>query len=1004
MKSILFCCIILLMVSVLYCKDIEVPFNVADVIKQATEHSKFENAQVDYRWDSKGFHFPGSRFGEFLIDTNVVYVPGHTNQSFPSVAFDGTNYLVVWMDYRCASNDIYGTRVNQSGVVLDPAGIAISTDGFSQHYPSVAFNGANYLVVWEDLRNFSTDIYGARVTQSGIVLDPDGIAISTVTNWQESPSVACDGTNYLVVWEDWRSGSHPPDIYGARVNQSGVVLDPDGIGISTSTTAYGQYSPSVAFDGANYFVVWEHGSNRDIYGTRVNQSGVVLDPDGIAISTALNNQSYPSVGFDGTNYLVVWHDYRSGSNSDIYGARVDQSGVVLDPDGIAISTSENNQESPSVSFDGTNYLVVWNDYHSGLFPDIYGTRVNQSGVVLDPDGIDISIDTNSQYSPSVACDGTNYLVVWHDYRSGLYPDIYSTRVNQSGVVLDTAAIVISTTGNEQHSPSVAFDGTNYLVVWHDCRSGLYPDIYGTRVNQSGVFLDPIGIAISTDTNSQASPSVAFDGINYLVVWEDSRSGPYSDIYGALVNQSGIVLDPDGIAISTYTDEQFSPSVAFDGTNYLVVWMDNRNGSYSDIYGARVNQLGTVLDPDGIAISTATYWQESPSAAFDGTNYMVVWHDGSLPDIYGARVNQSGIVLDPDGIAISTALNNQSYPSVAFDGTNYMVVWQDTRNGYPDIYSARVNQSGVVLDPDGIAISTGSYYQKYPSVAFDGTNYLIVWQDSRNSPFYDIYGAILSTSMVVIDSFDVSLQSGEQLSPALAHGQGEQLLITYSGWTEEVGGKVYNTTRIWGKFNGFIGPQIFISPSSFNITLKPDESRIEPLTISNSGDEILTWSISESPPVDWLLEDTTSGSINPGDSTSVNITFDASDISQGDYYDTLVVSSNDTNNPTINVPIQLSVIISDTIIGDTITVYPNPFKPKRGHNTLTFTNLPDEGTIEVFTISGNSVWKHSFAHIGKFYSWDTKNENGKNVTSGVYFYLIKDGTGKVLKKSKFAIIR
>ncbi|GAH47293.1 unnamed protein product, partial [marine sediment metagenome] len=36
--------------------------------------------------------------------------------------------------------------------------------------------------------------------------------------------------------------------------------------------------------------------------------------------------------------------------------------------------------------------------------------------------------------------------------------------------------------------------------------------------------------------------------------------------------------------------------------------------------------------------------------------------------------------------------------------------------------------------------------------------------------------------------------------------------------------------------------------------------------------------------------------------------------------------------------------------------------------------------------------------------DTKNKNGKNVVSGIYFYLIKDGTGKVLKKSKFAIIR
>ncbi|GAH36174.1 unnamed protein product, partial [marine sediment metagenome] len=203
------------------------------------------------------------------------------------------------------------------------------------------------------------------------------------------------------------------------------------------------------------------------------------------------------------------------------------------PAGIAISTDASSQHYPSVAFNGINYLVVWEDLRNLALTDIYGARVTQSGIVLDPDGIAISTVTNWQESPSVACDGTNYLVVWEDWRSGSHPpDIYGARVNQSGVVLDTAAIVISTTGNEQHSPSVAFDGTNYLVVWHDCRSGLYPDIYGTRVNQSGVFLDPIGIAISTETNSQASPSVAFDGINYLVVWMDNRNGSFSDIYGA----------------------------------------------------------------------------------------------------------------------------------------------------------------------------------------------------------------------------------------------------------------------------------------------------------------------------------------------------------------------------------------------------------------------------------------------------------------------------------------
>jgi len=785
-------------------------FTLSDALGRKVAHGVDNGGLWISQKDVPSSQFPLTLNGEFLIDTNVVYVPEAGSQELPSVAFDGTNYLVVWVHFSSISwYDIYGARVDQSGVVLDPAGIPISTAGYYQGSPSVAFDGTNYLVVWEDYRSGSSwDIYGARVNQSGVVLDPAGIPISNTANDQFLPSVAFDGTNYLVVWEDYRSGSFS-DIYGARMDQAGIVLDPAGVPISTATDV--QWSPSVAFDGTNYLVVWEDyrsGSSLDIYGARMDQAGIVLDPTGISISTAADVQWFPSVAFDGTIYLVVWGDYRSGSSYDIYGARVDQAGVVLDPAGIPISTAADNQDFPSVAFDDTYYLVVWGDYRSGSSLDIYGARVDQSGVVLDPAGISIATAAGSQDFPSVAFDGTNYLVVWGDGRSDPFYDIYGTRVDQAGVVFDPVGIPISTAANRQESPSVGSDGTNYLVIWGDYRSGPFSDIYAARVDQSGVVLDPVGIPISTAANRQESPSVAFGGANYLVVWQDDRSGPFTDIYGARVDQAGVVLDPVGTPISTAASWQEYPSTVFGGINYLVVWQDYRNGSSSDIYGARVDQSGVVLDPAGIPVSTAADDQWFPSVAFDGTNYLVVWQDyrdGSSCDIYGARVNQAGNVLNPAGIPISTAPDYQWRPTVAFNGTNYLVVWEDYRSGSSyDIYGARVDQAGFVLDPTGIPVSIFADDQGNTSIVFDGTNYLVVWQNYRIGYYSCIYGAKLNTSVVVIDSFAVSLQSGSQISPALAHGTGNQSLITYSGWADSINAHPANTMRIWGRFHPFIG--------------------------------------------------------------------------------------------------------------------------------------------------------------------------------------------------------
>jgi len=94
-------------------------------------------------------------------------------------------------------------------------------------------------------------------------------------------------------------------------------------------TFYAQVIPDVAdvtFGDSNYLVVWEaqHGKS-DICGARVDQSGNVLDTTGFSISTEMSDELSPTVAFDGTYFLVVWDE-----DDGISGVRVDQSGVVID--------------------------------------------------------------------------------------------------------------------------------------------------------------------------------------------------------------------------------------------------------------------------------------------------------------------------------------------------------------------------------------------------------------------------------------------------------------------------------------------------------------------------------------------------------------------------------------------------------------------------------------------------------------------------------------------------
>ncbi|MGB9669262.1 MAG: hypothetical protein ACPL0B_02640, partial [Anaerolineales bacterium] len=575
-----------------------------------------------------------------------------------------------------------------------------------------------YFIVWGDERNGAGDVYGARVTPSGVIIDSLGIPISSAVNSQQCPSVSFDGTNYFVVWEDYRNGQ--PDIYGARVTTNGVVLDVNGIPISTAIN-YQRY-PDVSFDGANYMVVWSDeraGANYDVYGARVTPNGNVLDPTGILISGAVDHQWVPKITYNNNlaNYLCVWMDYRNGI-PDIYGARVTTNGMVLDPAGIAISTATDEQYFPAIAFDGENYFSVWDDRRAGGpdKADIFGARVTGSGTVIDPLGMLISATPASQNYASNIFDGTNYFLTWsQNYWDG---DIYGVRIDSTGTMIDSSSFAICTIPGYQTKPAAAFSNVynQYFVVWRDGRSGTW-DIYGARISENGVLLDTSGIPIATAPGDENAPAVACGDSNYFVVWQDNY------IYGARVNSHGVVLDPGGIQISAV--QGFAPNISFDGVNYFVVWVMG-----SDLYGARVRQDGVVLDSSGIQISVGSVSPYNPpSIAFDGSKYFVCWVDGRNGnyDIYGARIQSDGVLIDTNGIAISINPSTQYSPSCTFDGINYIITWSDQRNSInydSDIYGARVTPDGIVLDPDGLELVNTFYSREHPIVSSSGGNVLI----------------------------------------------------------------------------------------------------------------------------------------------------------------------------------------------------------------------------------------------------------------------------------------
>ena len=362
----------------------------------------------------------------------------------------------------------------------------------------------------------------------------------------------------------------------------------------------------------------------------------LLDPQGLKISGAPGMQTAPAAAFDGTKFLVVWQDHRNLSStlSDIYAALVGLDGKVLPPGDITISRAAGYQALPSVSFDGKQFWVVWLDSRADAQRfDLLGARVDTAGKVLDPGGVVVSRGTASVSQPEVASGGGGSLAVWNDGTSGNPHAVHGARLAQSGAVVDKTGLKISANSLAvSYAASVAYTSSRFFIAWTACKlTGTcldHADIHGAVVGTDGKIKGGV-VTVSGATNGQASAAVATSGVDFLVVWSDKRnatSGKTWDIYATRIGADGKLLGSGAFPIFNQADHLSPPALAYSSRGrYLVAWTQASGGTNLDLAGVRVTGSGKTLAPF-LGLSLARSKKELPRVAAGGSQLLVVWSD------------------------------------------------------------------------------------------------------------------------------------------------------------------------------------------------------------------------------------------------------------------------------------------------------------------------------------------------------------------------------------------
>lgn len=695
-----------------------------------------------------------------------------------TIARGGEQYLAVWSDGRTSPDDywpfategsgtdIYGVRLDGEGNRIDVVPFVIHQGFGDQSSPQVAWNGESWLVVWmSDTPTLPTYqmLQSVRVSTDGIVLDSAPIVVhddQAYYDWQEAV-VEAGGGDWVALFQ---ANGPVSGLFAVRITADGAVANPGGLLIHE--TSFG-LDFDLAFAGDEYLITWG-GSFDNPHGRRMTSA---LQPIGNAFAVPFSEK----VGSDGTDFLIV---RASGPPplATVDAVRVTHEGQVLDPPfTIFTAGAQSGTCCANVTWDGTYFWTSWGQRQFA--------RVTSSGTVVDPGGFEIAPPASNPIStPSIAdVPGGGLQLAWNGGVSGAdYPkDVYSARVDDAGELANET--LVSTAAPAQLDAEFAEGSGVHLLVYRS-RASDSGRILAQRIDSSGSSLDaePIEVAAGPipglGVPSIGAPGAAWNGSVFLITWSDGLQ-----IFARRMLPDGSFLDVAPLVVMDGHD----PDVAAAGQVFLVVGLDllQDNPQWQATHSMRVDGVtGQNLDVEPNALGGFAIFARHPHVVGWNGRWLCVWQRNLSHD--NPAAGTTAAIVDADGTTpglIDLPLGWRPDVAVSADRALFAAVTNS-------IASATTDVEGMIMAADGtlvgvpFEISSAPDKQLRPAVTWNGSEFVVVWEDKRNSVIYydersDVYGARVSPGGVLLDIGGVPIATTPvpEIQPAMVSIEGTTLI-------------------------------------------------------------------------------------------------------------------------------------------------------------------------------------------------------------------------------------